>query len=421
MSETLSIIDTNVFIDHPEVLEDYPNVILSIVVLKELDELKYKDNIGYSARSAIRSIRKFVSLAEKDSFQFDTNCDNSMTHDMNIIMCAKRYNATLITKDVSMTLLAESFSVKVEMLVDKPITEYTPYIEDKDCDFPFSSYNLEGEALVDFKSYIRNKFDKEILDWTYYLTDKDIFCYNPKKDMLECISASKEYCCITPDEGVTFKPKDRHQKAAVYSILNADATLLVGGWGVGKSIVSTACALACAEGKKVFILRPTIVSKRYDVGFLPGDKKEKLYQYFSGFLSALASLYGDTRTQVSGDKDGKKVSYDYVKEDLCHEKFEFLTMPELHGLSIQNGDIIMVDEVQLLDVEYMSLLISRIGDGAKLILMGDMNQTVNLIKNSESGMNKLLNNLPHESISVVQLTEVYRNKKLCELADKLMK
>ena len=418
MSETLSIIDTNVFIDHPEVLEDYSNVILSIVVLKELDELKYKDNIGYSARSAIRHIRKFVS---EKTVQFDTNMDNSMTHDMNIIMCAKRHNATLITKDVSMTLLAESFSVKVEMMVDKPLTEYSPYIVDEDCQFPFSTLNLSGNELDQFKEYVKNKFDKEVVDWTYYLTSKDIFCYNPIKNMLECISCSKDYCKLQLEEGVEFKPKDRRQKAAIYSILNADATLLIGGWGVGKSIVSTACALTLAQGKKVFILRPTVVSKRYDVGFLPGDKKEKLYQYFSGFLSALASLYGDTRTQVSGDKDGKKVSYDYVKEDLCHEKFEFLTMPELHGLSIQKGDVIMVDEVQLLDVEYMSLLISRIGDGAKLILMGDLNQTVNLIKNSESGMNKLLHNLPHESISVVELTEVYRNKKLCELADKLMK
>jgi predicted ribonuclease YlaK len=420
MQETMTVIDTNVFIDHPDILSEYQNVILSIVVLKELDELKYRDNIGYSARSAIRKIRTFIS-EDTPRFIFDTNSDSSLSNDMNIIMCAKRHNATVATKDVSMTLLAESFSVPCDMILDKQAGDFSPYIVDNDCSFPFTSHNLEGEQLQEFIAYVKEKFDVTIGAWSYYLTEKDVFCYNPKKEMLECISCSKEYCNVQLDDGVVFKPKDRFQKAAIYSIFNADATLLVGGWGVGKSILSTACALSIANGKKVFILRPTVVSKRYDVGFMPGDKKEKLYQYFSGFLSALASLYGDTRTQVSGEKDGKKVSYDYVKEDLCHEKFEFLSMPELHGLSIQAGDIIVVDEVQLLDVEYMSLLISRIGDGAKLILMGDMKQTVNLIKNSESGMNKLLNVLPHESISVVELKEVYRNKKLCELADKLMK
>lgn len=416
MPKNLTVIDTNVFIDHPQILEEYDNVIFSIVVLKELDELKYRDNIGYSARSAIRTIRKYIT--ENDSFIFDTNLDNTMTNDMNIIMAAKRHKATLLTKDVSMSLLAESFSIPCEIKQDQSLSEFSPYIEDPDCGFAFPSLDLKDEDLNNFKTYIKHKFNKDLMDWSYYLTAKDIFCYNPIKNMLECISKNGDYCNVTVDEGIIFKPKDKYQKAAVYSILNADATLLVGGWGVGKSIVSTACALSIADNRKVFILRPTVTAKRYDLGFLPGDKSEKLYQFFSGFMSALSSLYGNTRTTQSGKKGA---SYDYVKEDLSHEKFEFLSMPELHGLSIQEGDIIIVDEVQLLDVEYMSLLISRIGEGAKLVLMGDMGQTVNLLKNSESGLNKLINVLPHESISVVELKEVYRNKKLCELADKLMK
>jgi hypothetical protein len=53
--------------------------------------------------------------------------------------------------------------------------------------------------------------------------------------------------------------------------------------------------------------------------------------------------------------------------------------------------------------------------------MGDMNQTVNLLKNSESGLNKLLNILPNKAISHVDLKTVYRNKDLCKLADKILK
>ena len=323
----------------------------------------------------------------------------------------------LADDELSSLINTSNIDINVPIKIDSIVGEYNPYIEDLKPTFPFEAYDLEGEQLEDFKSYISENFNTKLEPWSFYVTKKDIFCFNPNLNKLECISKNKDYCKLNLDNDIVFKPKDKYQKAAVYSILNCDATLLIGGWGTGKSIVSVATALSLSKDKKVFILRPTISSKRYDVGFMPGDKNEKLYQYFSGFMSALASLYGNTRT--TKNKEG--ISYDYIKEDLSQEKFEFLSMPELHGLSIQEGDIIVVDEAQLIDINYMSLLISRIGEGAKLVLMGDLNQTTNLLKMSESGLSKLLSVLPNKTLSVVELKEVYRNKELCELADNLMK
>jgi len=197
--------------------------------------------------------------------------------------------------------------------------------------------------------------------------------------------------------------------------MNADATLLLGKWGAGKSILSVGTAIKMAKGNKVYIMRPTLSCKKYDIGFLPGNQEEKMSQFFSGFISALHSLYGNTRNQKG--KDG--YDYDYVKEDLMHSKFTFLNLSELHGLSIQKGDIIIVDEVQLLDNSYLCLLLSRICEGAKLIMMGDRNQTMGLLKNTEIGLNKLIKLLPHKALSVVELKNVYRNKELTDLADKL--
>ena len=411
-----TVIDTNAFLDHENILSEYDNVILSIVVLKELDKLKFKDTIGYSARSAIRNIRKYIS-DPSNNHRFDTNFDASLSPDMNIIMTAKRNDALLVTKDISMSILAESFNVECELKQDDNFESYDPYIIDLTPTFPFETIDLEGDQLKDFKKYIKEKFDKELTPWSFYLTKKDIFSYNPKKNMLECISKNKDCCKLLVDDGVTFKPKDKYQKAAIYSILNADATLITGKWGTGKSILSLSTALSIADNRKVFILRPTITSKKYDVGFLPGDKRSKLEDFFSGFISAFSSLYGNTRTTKSG-KAG--ATYDYVKEEILPEKTEFLSITELHGLSIQEGDIVIVDEVQLLNIEYMSLLLSRINEGAKLIMLGDIQQTIGLLKHSESGLNKLLSLLPDKSVSVVELKEVYRNSDLCKLADKVI-
>lgn len=415
MNSNLVLIDTNCFLDHADILESYDNIVLNTTVLKELDNLKFKDSLSFSARSAIREIRSYLNSNKK--WIFDTNQDSTMSNDMNIIMSAKRHGAKLITKDISMSILASSFMVECELKQDNLIQDFDCYTVDKNPEFPFESINLENDQLIDFKNYFQTKFDKEITPWTFYITNKDIFCYNPNKEMLECISKNKDYCKFEIEEGVVFKPRDLYQKAAVYSVVNSDATLLLGKWGVGKSLVAVATSLMLSKARRVFILRPSLKSKKYDIGFLPGAKQEKLYEFFSGFMSALATLYGNTRT--SGGKDG--ISYDFVKEDLSKQKFEFLAMPELHGLSIQAGDIILVDEIQLLDQEYLALLLSRVGEGAKLVMMGDMNQTVNLIKNSESGLAALIRNLPNKAISAVELKNVYRNKDLCDLADKILK
>jgi len=410
------IIDTNCFLDHADILIDYPDVIFSMISLQELDALKNDKIRGYSARAAIKSIRTYVD--KNPECILDSHIDESVSNDMNIIMTAKRYNGIVLTKDIGMTLLARALSVEFEIKEDTILEEYSPYIHDTDPGFVFQTNDLEGKQLKEFKNYILWKFDRPLSDWDYYITPEDIFCYNPHKKRLDCISRNRKYCGFNIEEGVDFRPRDIYQKAAVYSIFNADATLLTGSPGTGKSLVSVSCALALAQDRKVYILRPTIESKRYALGHLPGDKNDKLYPYFSGFMSALSTLYGNTRTPKHGMNN---VDYDFIKEDLSHKKFEFLTMPELHGLSVQAGDILIADEIQLLDKEYMGLLISRIGEGAKLVLMGDMNQTVNLLKNSESGLNKLLNILPNKAISHVDLKTVYRNKDLCKLADKILK
>ena len=414
MQEKTYLFDTNILLDHPEILKDFNNVVFSTIVLKELDSQKYSDSLGYAARSAIRAIRDYIG-SEKQ-YIFDTNQDTAMTNDMNIIMSAKRNKAILMTKDIAASLLAESFAVECELVSDRLISDFSPYIYDKNSKFKFESYDLAGEELDKFKEYILEKFKRELTPWTYYILNKDIYCYNPNKEMLECISKKKNYCKVELDGAEDLKPKDQFQKAAIYSIMNADATLILGKWASGKTLLATACALSLSEGRKVFVMRPTLSSKKYDLGFLPGDKQEKLYQYLSGFMSALGFLFGNTRTTQSG-KAG--VSYDYVKEDLSKEKFEYLSLPELHGLSVQSGDILICDEIQILDLDYMTLLLSRMCEGSKLIMLGDMNQTMNLIQKADSGLGNLLKKLPHTSLSVVELKNVYRNKELTDLADKL--
>lgn len=143
------------------------------------------------------------------------------------------------------------------------------------------------------------------------------------------------------------------------------------------------------------------------------SKNDKMLDWVSGVLSSLYFIFANTRGQ-----NDKGMSYDFVKDDLFSDKFDPIPINSIQGLSLLDKDILMVDEVQLLDVDTMSMILSRPSKKGKLILLGDLGQTYSIVKPSESGLLKLLRILPHQSIACVELQKTFRGS-IVELADKL--
>ena len=163
-------------------------------------------------------------------------------------------------------------------------------------------------------------------------------------------------------------------------------------------------------------MRPPVgISAKYDIGYLPGDKDEKLIGWCAGFLSALYFIYSNTSNQVC---EKGACEFDYVKEKMFKEKFEIVPLNGVQGMSLLRGDTMIVDEVQLIDIDTLSMILSRANKGSKLILLGDLAQTYKVIRPSESGLLKLLRALPHHALCHVDLKNHYRND-LLEIADVL--
>jgi len=235
------------------------------------------------------------------------------------------------------------------------------------------------------------------------------YCFNPVKNKIERIDNIPQTSKLRIKNANIFTPLDIYQKCAVYAMVNSDATLLTGRFGSGKTLIATATALSLTN-KKIFITRPPIgISSDYDIGFLPGSKDEKMVEWAGGFLSALNFLYKGTKGE----------NYDSIKNRLFFEKFEIIPLNMIQGVSILEGEILIVDEVQLITKEYMSMILSRMSEGSKLFLLGDINQTYSTINKEESGLYKLQQILPHEAIAWVDLKNIYRNK-LTEVAIKLL-
>ncbi len=266
--------------------------------------------------------------------------------------------------------------------------------------------------VKELKEYVKNKFDKDLQPWDFLITNdgmRDLaYCYNPNKG-IERIDNIPETSKLRIKNAKIFEPLDIYQKCAIYAMVEAPASLITGRFGSGKTLLATATALALTK-KKIFITRPPIgISSDYDIGFLPGSKDEKMLEWAGGFLSALNYLF----------RDIKGYNYDNIKSQLFFEKFEIIPLNMIQGVSILEGEILIVDEVQLVTREYMSMILSRMSEGSKLFLLGDLHQTYSTIDKQDSGLFRLQQVLPHEALAWVDLQKIYRNK-LTEIAIKLL-
>lgn len=418
------LVDTNLLLDDANILfklkDTYDVVVLSSVVLKELDKHKTNADLAYSARNAIRAIKEFREQYP-NNIEFVVNELDISSNDTKILEDAKSVNAEVATKDVAMSIIAESKGIKCELYGNVANGVFDPYIYvnvDDFCSFYSCAPVCCGYDYDSLMDYIEREYGKMRSSWFFVMVQNgrgnivSVYANHPMTLRFERIDNIDKYNAIYSDSpAFKFKARDPYQKCALYALYNADNVIITGKWGSGKSLVATAYALA-NNNKKSFISRPPIgIDRRYDIGFLPGDVTEKLMTWAMGFLSSLYFLCGNTKLQA---KDGK--GFDYVKDELFKKVFELIDANSLQGLSLLD-DYLLVDEAQYCTIDLMSMILSRATDDAKIILTGDLAQSY-AVQPSNSGMLKLLRALPHHSMAYVDLRTVYRSDVL-ELADRL--
>ena len=173
--------------------------------------------------------------------------------------------------------------------------------------------------------------------------------------------------------GKSVRPRTANQKEYVNAILNKELVVGIGPAGTGKTYLAVACALAALKEDRVskIILTRPVVEAGEKLGFLPGDFYDKVNPYLRPLYDAFHLMLGPDRFRLYRDE----------------ETIEIAPLAYMRGRTLENAFIIL-DEGQNATVEQMKMLLTRMGQGSKLVVNGDVTQ-IDLPSKKMSGLVQL--------------------------------
>lgn len=447
----INIIDTNILMYNPSALMSFPNQILVIplVVIEELDKHKNKSDIGHNARAALRQILDVVESEQSKEFKIkdhDYLSNKNIHHykkdnvsykfimeessieaqnDDKILSIAveyqkncPEYKVKLLTRDSALRIkasfkkiIAEDFDVNTKKLdsVDSVYTGYRTVLfnaisnEDLKC-------LLDKQVPLISKDFI-NEFELLPNEYIFFKKDKVFatYRYNHKSESL---------VLVTPKSAFELKGKNREQWIALDALLDPDISFvtLCGAAGSGKTLLAIAAGLQQAletnTYKEILISRP-VQPLGKDIGYLPGDIQEKMLPWMIPIIDNLNIL--------SANKNRIKTMQDV---GLAFNKLiEIEPLTYIRGRTIINSFLI-VDEAQNLSPHMAKTILTRAGNGTKIIFTGDPDQIddpyLNSVNNGLVQSIELFKELNQGQSAHIMLTHVERSD-LADLATKLFK
>jgi phosphate starvation-inducible PhoH-like protein len=186
------------------------------------------------------------------------------------------------------------------------------------------------------------------------------------------------------------KPRTKGQKKLVYAANRNDILIVIGPAGTGKTYLAVAMAINALKNKevrKIVLARPAVEAGE-NLGFLPGDYREKIDPYLRPLIDALEEMIP------------KEVLRKYIEQGIV----EIIPLAFMRGRTLNNSFVIM-DEAQNSSSMQMKMCLTRLGVNSRAIINGDITQ-IDLPKNTQSGLVEILEVLNNiDGIEFIYLDE----------------
>ncbi len=434
------ILDTNVLLHDPKALFSFDdnNVIIPIYVIEEIDQFKRDlSELGRNARQVARYLDSFrsegnlgdgvatpkggqirVVFTERElppEMVAGTSTDNRI---MAVALDTRDSDKTIpsifVTKDANLRIRADALGLVASDYDAERVEISDLYTGYADINVPASLVDLlykNGEIELDLAEHCPNQF--VVLRDEQNPSHTAMGKFAPARGPNKVIPVQR-----APKEGVWgIRPRNMEQTCALDLLLCDDIKLLtiVGKAGTGKTLLAIAAGLQKAMEEqlysKLLVSRPIFPLGR-DIGYLPGDVEEKLNPWMQPIFDNVEFLMNISRS----DKKSGRGYHELM--DLGILEIEPLTY--IRGRSIPN-QFIIVDEAQNLTPHEVKTIITRVGDGTKIVLTGDPYQIDNpYVDSTNNGLVHVVNRFKNEKIAGhITMTKGERSP-LAELAANLL-
>jgi len=437
------ILDTNVILHDASSIHQFQenDVVIPLTVIEELDHFKRGSQvINLNAREFARTLDSItgtaifnggVSLGKgkgkvrvaiarglsaeiKDIFREDS-ADNrilSVAFEWNK-KSKNKSKVILVTKDVNLRMKAKALGIIAEDYTTDRIGSVDELysgkeiLENFDDDLLLKLFQPPFE--IPAKSVLKKLVSEPIPNKFYILrnTSRSVLAYLDKE--MEVIrKVDKE-----PIYGI--KPRNAEQTFAVSALTNNNVPLvsLTGKAGTGKTLLALASALHVRKSyRQIFIARPIVPLSNKDIGFLPGDVQSKIEPYMQPLWDNIRVI----QDQFSESDKQHQLINNMIKE----EKIVIEPLSYIRGRSLQRIFFI-VDEAQNLTPHEIKTIITRVGEGAKIVLTGDIYQIDHPYLDSQSnGLSYLIDHFKGQKLYAHMNLLKGERSELAELASNLL-
>lgn len=413
--ERTFVLDTSVLLSDPKAIFRFAEhaVVLPVIVVTELEAKRNDPEIGYFARQALRNLDELRRQHERldfpmsageagGSIRVELNHSNQSVlpsglqlgdNDSRILAVALNLkgdglDVTVVSKDLPMRVKAASIGLtaeeyKAELAVDSGYTG-------------MADIDLSAEQMADL-------YETETMS-TRLVADipinTSLVVHSDRGSALGRVSARGEFKLVRGDRDVFgLHGRSAEQRLAIDLLLDPEIGIvsLGGRAGTGKSALALCAGLEAVlekqQHRKIMVFRPLYAVGGQELGYLPGDKDEKMNPWGQAVFDTLGALVSDN-----------------VLEEIVERGIlEVLPLTHIRGRSLHDAFVI-VDEAQSLERNVLLTVLSRIGQNSRVVLTHDVAQRDNLRVGRHDGVASVIETLKgHPLFAHITLTRSERS------------